>query len=123
MQDLGAYLPYRRVSFGQETIELGPTGTLPRSFTGLVSIKDYPGQTAPGMLDELLRLPFELTVSQSFGFVERQAALSRMNLALRRMRSAEDEAVSLRTDLSSACLLYTSPSPRDRQKSRMPSSA
>ena len=25
--------------------------------------------------------------------------------------------------LASACLLYTSPSPRDRQKSRMPSSA
>ena len=27
------------------------------------------------------------------------------------------------TDLVNACLLYTSPSPRDRQKSRMPSSA
>ena len=27
------------------------------------------------------------------------------------------------TALSDACLLYTSPSPRDRQKSRMPSSA
>ena len=26
-------------------------------------------------------------------------------------------------DLSTICLLYTSPSPRDRQKSRMPSSA
>ena len=26
-------------------------------------------------------------------------------------------------DLSNDCLLYTSPSPRDRQKSRMPSSA
>lgn len=101
-QDLGSYLPYRRVSFGQETAELGPTGAAPRSFLGLVSIKDYPGQTAPGMLDELLRLPFELTVSQSFGFVERQAALSRMNLALRRMKSAEDEAVSLRGDLASA---------------------
>jgi type IV secretion system protein VirB4 len=102
MQDLGAYLPYRRVSFGQETVELGPSGGTPRSFLGLVSIKDYPGQTAPGMLDELLRLPFELVVSQSFGFVERQAALSRMNLALRRMRSAEDEAVSLRGELASA---------------------
>jgi type IV secretion system protein VirB4 len=101
-QDLGAYLPYRRVSFGQETIELGPAGPSPRAFLGLVSIKDYPGQTAPGMLDELLRLPFELVVAQSFGFVERQAALSRMNLALRRMRSAEDEAVSLRADLSHA---------------------
>jgi len=101
-QDLGSYLPYRRVSFGQEAVELGPTGVLPRAFAGLVSIKDYPGQTAPGMLDELLRLPFELVVSQSFAFVDRQAALSRMNLALRRMRSAEDEAVSLRADLSNA---------------------
>ncbi|HEX8366921.1 MAG TPA: VirB4 family type IV secretion/conjugal transfer ATPase, partial [Allosphingosinicella sp.] len=101
-QDLGDYLPYRRISFGQETVELGPAGATPRSFTGIVSIKDYPGQTVAGMLDELLRLPFELTVSQSFGFVERQAALSRMNLALRRMRSAEDEAVSLRAELSNA---------------------
>ena len=30
-QDLGAYLPYRRVSFGQETVELGPAGTSPRN--------------------------------------------------------------------------------------------
>ncbi|MES2442355.1 MAG: VirB4 family type IV secretion/conjugal transfer ATPase [Pseudomonadota bacterium] len=102
MQDLGDYLPYRRVSFGQETVELGQAGATPRSYLGIVSIKDYPGQTAPGMLDELLRLPFEITVSQSFGFVERQAALSKMNLALRRMKSAEDEAVSLRADLASA---------------------
>ena len=102
MQDLGSYLPYRRVSFGQETVELGQAGATPRAYLGIVSIKDYPGQTAPGMLDELLRLPFEITVSQSFGFVERQAALSKMNLALRRMKSAEDEAVSLRGDLSSA---------------------
>ncbi|WP_174275581.1 VirB4 family type IV secretion/conjugal transfer ATPase [uncultured Sphingomonas sp.] len=102
MQDLGAYLPYRRISFGQETIELAPAGRTPRSFTGIVSIKDYPGQTSAGMFDELLRLPFELVMSQSFGFVDRQAALGRMNLALRRMRSAEDEAVSLRANLAQA---------------------
>jgi type IV secretion system protein VirB4 len=101
-EDLGNYLPYRRISFGQETVELGPAGATPRSFLGMVSIKDYPAQTMAGMLDELLRLPFELTVSQSFGFVERQAALSRMNLSLRRMRSAEDEAVSLRAELANA---------------------
>jgi type IV secretion system protein VirB4 len=102
MQDIGDYLPYRRISFGQDAIELGRAGASPRQFLGLVSIKDYPGQTAPGMLDQLLRLPFELTVSQSFGFVERQAALSRMNLTLRRMRSAEDEALSLRGELTDA---------------------
>jgi type IV secretion system protein VirB4 len=102
MQDVGDYLPYRRISFGEDALELGRSGSSPRQFVGLVSVKDYPGQTAPGMLDELLRLPFELTVSQSFGFVERQAALSRMNLALRRMRSAEDEALSLRSELTEA---------------------
>lgn len=101
-QDLGAYLPYRRVSFGQQTVELSAAGHLPHGFVGLVSIKDYSSWSAPGMFDELLRVPLELTITQSFAFVERQAALERMNLALRRMRSAEDEAISLRGELSQA---------------------
>jgi type IV secretion system protein VirB4 len=101
-QDIGSYLPYRRISFGAETIELGPSGETTRSFVGVVSIKDYPAQTMPGMFDELLRLPVELTISQSFGFVDRQVALGRMNLVLRRMRSAEDEALSLHSELSDA---------------------
>ena len=101
-QDLGAHLPYRRVSFGQETVELSAAGPLSRSFVGIVSIKDYPAYSAPGMFDELLRLPFELTITQSFAFVERQASLERMNLALRRMRSAEDEALTLRGELTQA---------------------
>lgn len=101
-QDLGAHLPYRRVSFGQQAVELSAAGRLPRTFQALVSIKDYPAYSAPGMFDDLLRLPFELTITQSFAFVERQAALGRMNLALRRMRAAEDEALSLRDELGQA---------------------
>jgi type IV secretion system protein VirB4 len=100
--DLGRYLPYRRVSFGPETLEMGRAGDLPRSFAAMISIKEYPPQTAPGLLDDLLRLPYELTVSQSFGFVDRQVSLDRMNLALRRMRSADDEAASLRQGLIDA---------------------
>ncbi len=100
--DIGHYLPWRRISFGQELVELGAEGAHPTSYLGLVSLKDYPGHTGSGMFDDLLRLPYEITISQSFGFVDRQAALSRMNLALRRMRSAEDEALSLRAELSSA---------------------
>ena len=100
--DIGGHLPFRRTSFGQDTVELAPAGPYPRRFTAMVSIKDYPSQTMPGMFDELHRLPFALTVSQSMAFVERGPALSRMNLALRRMRSAEDEALSLRTELADA---------------------
>jgi type IV secretion system protein VirB4 len=99
---IAEYLPRRRVSFGQNAVELGPDGLNPREFTAMVSVKDYAGQTAPGMFDELLRLPVELTVTQSFGFVDRQATLGAMNLALRRMRSAEDEALSLRAELGEA---------------------
>lgn len=100
--DLGHHLAVRRLSFGQDTVELAPAGHLARQFVAMVSIKDWPSQTMPGMFDELSRLPIELTVSQSFAFVERGEALGRMNLALRRMRSAEDEALSLREELVEA---------------------
>lgn len=100
--DLGHFIPARRVSFGQDCVELGPIGDLPRRFVALISIKDYPGATFPGMFDELYRLPFELNVSQSFALVERAQALSQMNLALRRMQAAEDEALSLREELTLA---------------------
>lgn len=100
--DLGMHLPSRRISFGQDAFELASAGHLPRKFGAVVSIKDYPGQTLPGMFDDLYRMPFEMIVSQSFGFVDRGAALGKMNLALRRMRSAEDEAMSLRDELARA---------------------
>jgi type IV secretion system protein VirB4 len=49
-----------------------------------------------------MRLPCEMIVTESFAFVDRQVALDRMNLALRRMRAADDDAMSLRRDLSVA---------------------
>ena len=100
--DLGHHLPVRRISFGKDTVELGPSGPMPRRFVALVSIKDYPARTMPGMFDELYRLPFEINVSQSFALVERREALGRMNLAWRRMQSTEDEALSLRQELEQA---------------------
>ncbi len=101
-EDIGLYIPSRRISFGRNAIELSANGHMPRRFSAIVSVKDYAAQTTPGMFDQLMRLPCEMTVSQSFAFVDRQLALGKMNLALRRMRSAEDEAVSLRAELSDA---------------------
>jgi type IV secretion system protein VirB4 len=101
-EDIGHYVPARRISFGRNAVELSEGGHRARRFSAIVSVKDYAAQTTPGMFDQLMRLPCEMTVSQSFAFVDRQATLGRMNLALRRMRSAEDEAVSLRGELSEA---------------------
>ena len=47
--------------------------------------------------------------------------LEDINQALKNIASAK--SIQLETMQSNSCLLYTSPSPRDRQKSRMPSSA
>lgn len=100
--DLGLYAPVRRITFGQEAFELHRAPGLERQFGAMISVKDYPPHTAPGMMDDLMRLPVEMTVTQSFAFVDRQVALDRMNLALRRMRAADDDAISLRRDLSLA---------------------
>lgn len=101
-EGLSEYLPYRRISFGARTVEQSAANAMGREFTGLVSVKEYSGHTMPGMFDDLLRLPVEMTVSQSFAFVDRQAALNRVNLTLRRMRASDDEALSLRDELGIA---------------------
>ena len=99
--DLGQYLPYRRVSFGLEAIEQSSLGD-GKDFSAILSLKDYPPQATPGMCDAILRLPFEMALTESFGFVDRQIGLERINLALRRMRAADEEAMSLRQGLMSA---------------------
>jgi len=100
--DLGEHIPFRRISFGSETVELSRVGSFERAFSAILSIKEYPPQTSAGMLDDLLRLPHELVVSQSFAYVDRQASLERMNTVLRRMRSADDDAHSLKQGLVAA---------------------
>ncbi len=100
--DLGRHLPERRTSFGLDALEQSGGREGARSYAAMLSVKEYPPHTAPGVLDDVLRLPYDLTLSESFGFVDRQAALERMSLALRRMRSADDESATLRAELVSA---------------------
>jgi type IV secretion system protein VirB4 len=92
----------RRVSFGRDALEFSGCGRSPRMLGAILGIKEYPPHSSAGQLDALFRTPQEMVVSQSFSFVDRQPALNRMNLALRRMRAADDEALSLRRDLIQA---------------------
>ena len=100
--DLGQVLAQRRLAFGLDTVEFGSMGGSEPEFGAIVSLKDYPARSRPGMLDGVLRLPFELTLTESFAFVDRQASLDVMSLALRRLRAAKDEALSLRGELAAA---------------------
>jgi len=60
-------------------------------------------------------LGFKALASTSAGFA-RSTGVDDYNLT-------RDQVIAHVSELSNACLLYTSPSPRDRTRSRMPSSA
>ncbi|MES2494238.1 MAG: VirB4 family type IV secretion system protein [Pseudomonadota bacterium] len=100
--DLGHAIPRRAIAFGADAIEFEPIDGKPAEFAAVLSAKDYPAQTSAGMLDDIFRLPFPMVVTQSFAFVDRGVALQRMDLAMRRMRAADDAAVSLRSELGAA---------------------
>jgi type IV secretion system protein VirB4 len=100
--DAGHYLPYKRISFGLDALELKGASADNSRFGAIVSIKDYPANTSPGMLDNVLRLPHELTMTESFAFIDRQIADERIGLALRRLRAASDETTTLRQGLLGA---------------------
>ena len=98
--DIGHMLPYRRVSFGLDAIEQRGSGA--PDFCAVLGLKDYPEATSPGLLDALLRLPYEMVVCESYAPTERQTARERMDLAIRRLKSADEEALAERADMLSA---------------------
>jgi type IV secretion system protein VirB4 len=98
--DIGNMLPYRRASFGLDAMEL--RGSAAPDFAAILGLKDYPEATSPGLLDNLLRLPFEMVVTESYAPNERTTAKERIDLALRRSRSVDEEAAAERADMLAA---------------------
>jgi len=99
---LKEHLTWKRLLFGRETVEVRGVDASDTKYAAMVTVREYAAASAPGMLDGLLRLPHELVISQSFGFVERQSALERIQKEQRVMRQTEDAAVSLSDQLSDA---------------------
>ncbi|MEE8439572.1 MAG: VirB4 family type IV secretion system protein, partial [Micropepsaceae bacterium] len=100
--DFGHALAVRRLNFGFDAMEYAAGAARESAFGAIVSLKDYPLHSVPGMLDGVLRLPFEMVLTESFAFVESSTALNQMRLALRRLRAADDDAYSLHSELAAA---------------------
>ena len=98
--DLGHHIPSSRVSFGLEALET--RGPRSRRFAAMLSVKEYPDTTRAGLIDNMLRLPHELVLTESFATTDRQIALERIDLAIRRLRSADEEAGAERSEMLSA---------------------
>lgn len=98
--DIGQMLPYRRASFGLDAMELRGSGV--PEFAAILGLKEYPDATSPGLLDGLLRQPVEMVVTESYAPAERTTAKERIDLALRRLRSVDEEAAAERADMLGA---------------------
>ena len=99
---IDAYLPTKRPLFAREALELRGVAPGDQTYGAIISVKEYAGGTWAGLLDDLTRLPFEMTISQSFAFNERAASLENLARQGRILDAAEDAAHSLRQGLIDA---------------------
>lgn len=96
------YLPRKRISFGKEAFEVRGSASEDVKLGTILSLKEYAEGTGPGMLDSLLRLPHEFILTQSFGFVDRQASLNAMRDTKRKLIAGEQGAISLEEEMDEA---------------------
>jgi type IV secretion system protein VirB4 len=99
--DINQILATSRPLFGKGGLMAlkGPTQT---QYAGIVSIQEYPSITCPGILNDLLSMPFEFVLSQSFTFLSKPVAIGRMQRQQARMVNAGDVATSQIADIDNA---------------------
>lgn len=100
--DISTYLPKRRLFFGAKGIESMGNLENDSHFATMVSLKEYPNNTYPGMLDYLLQLPIEMVITQSFAFQHRMQSREDLELQLRRLRQSRDPDEKGETQLREA---------------------
>jgi len=100
-QNLADYLPGNRLVFGRESIHVRGAHKSRERFAAMVSIKEYGPETVSGMFDQLLSMPFEYVMTQSFSFEGRQKAIEKLETTRRKYASADD-SVTLEAQLSEA---------------------
>jgi type IV secretion system protein VirB4 len=99
---LDTYLPTRRITFGKRALELRGPVTGENRYGGMVSIREYPAYTGPGMLDGLLRIKGEFIVSQSFAIQDRAPVLTQIGKVQRQIAASDEGGTEVEEIISVA---------------------
>lgn len=99
---LDEMLPARRTSIGNRTIHLQGDTPGDDRYAAIVSLKEYPPETGAGMLDYILKLPFEMVLTQSMSFIDDMAARNRIERLDRQMSKADEGGSSVQANLDIA---------------------
>lgn len=103
---LGGAIYTDRVICGREAIEIRGPGH--STFAAGFGLREYPATTWPGMFDAVLASPYSCVLTQTFGFLGKQAAQDIMTRKQNQMVNASDKAASQTEALTEAADLLQS---------------
>lgn len=99
---INEYVGLNRLHFGPRSMQTEPADQSETRFGAMVSIKEYPGMTGPGMLDGLLQMPHEFILTQSFTISDKPIAQERITRLQRQIRASDERGTAVEHDIDNA---------------------
>ena len=96
------YLGTSRLHFSKRTLQAQAPTEADHRFGAMLSIKEYPPFSGPGMLDGLLQVNHEFILTQSFTIADKPIAQERIARLQRQIRASDEAGSSVETDIDYA---------------------
>ena len=93
------YLGTSRLHFSKRTLQAQAPAEADHRFGAMLSIKEYPPFSGPGMLDGLLQVNHEFILTQSFTIADKPIAQERIARLQRQIRASDEAGSSVETDI------------------------
>lgn len=89
----------RRPFFGRNALEIQGLAIGTARLGAMLSMKEYPPYATPGMLDGLLRLPYEFIATQSFAIEDRESVREAIEKIARQVAGSDEAGTSVEDDV------------------------
>jgi type IV secretion system protein VirB4 len=96
------YVGTSRLHFGKRTLQAQAATDPDNRFGAMLSIKEYPPFTGPGMLDGLLQVNHEFILTQSFTLADKPIAQERITRLQRQIKASDEAGSSVEHDIDYA---------------------
>lgn len=96
------YVGSSRLHFSKRTMQAQGPVEADNRFGAMLSIKEYPPFSAPGMLDGLLQMNHEFILTQSFTLADKPIAQERISRLQRQIRASDEAGSTVETDIDLA---------------------
>ncbi|MFU0505737.1 VirB4 family type IV secretion/conjugal transfer ATPase [Pseudaminobacter sp. NGMCC 1.201702] len=96
------YVGTSRLHFAKRLMQVQGPSEADNRFGAMVSIKEYPPFSGPGLLDGLLQMNHEFILTQSFTLADKPVAQERISRLQRQIQASDESGSSVETDINFA---------------------